>query len=199
MTQPRLASVLAALLPAFALAQTPPAPPASTTSASTTSASTQEQPATPSPPPPCTTAEHRQFDFWLGEWEVDLPDGSRAGRNRIESILDGCVLQEHWTGATGFSGKSFNLYNRVSGQWEQFWVSQGGGRLHLRGGLRDGAMVLEGRRERPDPETGKRPHERITWTPQDDGSVRQLWETSKDDGASWQVTFDGRYRKRAEH
>jgi len=181
MSSLRNASFAIALLPIAASAQTAATKPA----------------ASPAPPPSCTSAEHRQFDFWLGEWEVSLPDGSRAGRNRIESILDGCALQEHWTGASGFSGKSFNLYNRTSGQWEQFWVSQGGGRLHLRGGLQDGAMVLAGEREKPDPDTGKPPRERITWTPQADGSVRQLWETSKDGGASWQVTFDGRYRRAA--
>ena len=32
----------------------------------------------------CGTAPHRQFDFWLGEWEVRAPDGKLAGVNRIE-------------------------------------------------------------------------------------------------------------------
>ena len=27
------------------------------------------------PPLACQSAEHRQFDFWIGEWEVFLPDG----------------------------------------------------------------------------------------------------------------------------
>ena len=36
--------------------------------------------------------------------------------------------------------------------------------------------------------------QRITWTLVDEG-VRQLWETSKDDGATWTVAFDGRYRR----
>ena len=46
----------------------------------------------------CTKAEFRQFDFWLGDWEVTLPDGKVAGTNKIESILGGCVLQESWAG-----------------------------------------------------------------------------------------------------
>ena len=36
--------------------------------------------------------------------------------------------------------------------------------------------------------------QRITWTREGDG-VRQLWETSKDDGETWETAFDGRYRE----
>jgi hypothetical protein len=32
---------------------------------------------------PCAGAEHHQFDFWIGDWDVTTPDGKPAGRNRI--------------------------------------------------------------------------------------------------------------------
>lgn len=154
--------------------------------------------AAPAPPPapaaPCTTAESHQFDFWLGEWEVTNPKGKRAGHSRIESILGGCAIQEHWQGAGGSDGTSLNLYNAATGQWEQFWVDNSASRLHLVGGWRDGTMVLEGRQDKPDAKTGIVQRERITWTPNADGSVRQLWETSTDDGKTWAVSFDGHYR-----
>ena len=35
--------------------------------------------------------------------------------------------------------------------------------------------------------------QRIVWTAQPDGSVRQIWSSSEDGGASWSVVFDGRY------
>ena len=146
-------------------------------------------------PPTCTASEHRQFDFWLGAWEVSDPKGKPLGRSRVEAILGNCVLLENWNSATGFAGKSFNLYNRDSGQWEQFWVDQSGARLHLSGGFVDGAMVLRGVQDKPNAETKQAQHERITWTPNTDGSVRQLWETSKDDGKTWVVSFDGAYRR----
>jgi hypothetical protein len=38
---------------------------------------------------------------------------------------------------------------------------------------------------------------RITWSPLDGGKVRQLWETSKDKGVTWQTTYDGLYSPRA--
>ena len=38
---------------------------------------------------------------------------------------------------------------------------------------------------------------RITWTPNSDGTVRQLWEVSKDQGESWQTEFDGLYKRQS--
>jgi len=32
------------------------------------------------PPPDCSGAEYRQFDFWIGEFEVRSPDGSYQPR-----------------------------------------------------------------------------------------------------------------------
>ena len=145
-------------------------------------------------PTPCVAKEQRQFDFWLGEWSVTGAGGKHAGDSRIESILDGCVLLENWTGASGSNGKSFNIYNQQTGQWEQFWVDNQGSRLHLRGNIADGSMVLTGQQDRPDAKTGQIQRERITWTPNADGSVRQLWEAQDARGA-WTVVFDGRYTK----
>ena len=157
-------------------------------------------PAAAPAPAACTSAERRQFDFWIGEWEVTNPKGKVAGHSRIESILGGCVIAEHWSSATGNGandGKSYNSYNADLGKWEQFWVDASGSRLVLQGNLANGAMVLEGRQDKPDAATGVAQRERITWTPNADGSVRQLWESSKDEGKSWSIAFDGLYRKRA--
>ena len=56
-------------------------------------------------------------------------------------------------------------------------------------------MVLRGTQDVANAKTGLTQHERITWTPNADGSVRQRWETSTDDGKTWTVAFDGIYRK----
>jgi hypothetical protein len=165
---------------------------ASTFSASTLAAESD----VPSPPAAasCATAQHRQFDFWLGQWDVTNPAGQLAGHSRIESILGGCVLLENWDSPSGVSGKSFNIFNAATGQWEQFWVDNSGSRLHLSGGLAAGNMVLQGVQDKPNAQSGLKQHERITWTPNADGSVRQHWETSTDDGKSWKTSFDGLYR-----
>jgi hypothetical protein len=132
---------------------------------------------------------HRQFDFWLGEWEVRDPDGRLVGRNRIDRLFGGIGLQEHWEGASGLRGVSYNVFVPELGQWHQTWVDSSGELLLLGGGFRDGSMVLEGM-------TASVRH-RISWSviDNDPDRVRQLWETSNDDGASWQLAFDGRYRR----
>ena len=94
---------------------------------------------------PCAVAEHRQFDFWLGRWEVKSADGRLLGRNHVHRTLGACVLQENWAAAAGLSaGKRFNHYDVASGIWRQAWVDNGGGHLLLEGTLIDGAMVLAG-------------------------------------------------------
>jgi hypothetical protein len=56
-------------------------------------------------------------------------------------------------------------------------------------------MVLEGERPSADG-PGARILHRIRWEPRSDGSVRQLWEISEDEGATWGVAFDGRYTRK---
>jgi hypothetical protein len=65
--------------------------------------------------------------------------------------------------------------------------------LRLAGGLRDGRMVLEGVLPKPGGQGEQR--QRIAWTPNDDDSVTQHWETSDDDGATWRTAFLGIYRR----
>jgi hypothetical protein len=143
---------------------------------------------TPAPPAACQTPEHRQFDFWLGEWEVFLPNGKKAGDSRIESIAAGCALLENWTGTGGFSGKSLNSYDGTDKRWHQSWVDSTGSRLELAGAYADKRMVLS---SAPGGTV-----QRIAWSVNDDGSVRQLWEATEDGGKTWTVQFDGRYMRR---
>lgn len=143
-------------------------------------------------PPPCSSPEHRQFDFWIGAWEVRKPDGTVAGTNRIETLYDGCALRENWKGAGGSVGTSLNLYDAARGVWHQTWVDGRGGLLLLEGGLEGDAMVMRGRRPSREEPSTEVLHE-IRWEPLDDGRVRQLWRASEDDGASWRVLFEGLY------
>lgn len=145
------------------------------------------------PPPACAAPEYRQFDFWKGEWDVTA-QGKPAGHSRIEAILGGCAILENWRGTSGNEGKSLNTWNASARRWEQYWVDGSGTPLHLTGGLVEGRMVLSGQQPQPNPQTGLTQRERISWTPNGDGSVRQLWETSNDDGKTWAVSFDGLYR-----
>lgn len=146
----------------------------------------------------CDKPENRQFDFWLGEWEVTA-QGKLAGTNVITRHLGNCALFEHYTTPAGYEGTSFNIFDSTSRQWHQTWVDNTGLLLQLSGGLetlKDGkkAMVLWG--EGLNQQGGKVKH-RITWTPNDDGTVRQHWQMTEDQGLSWTSVFDGLYRKRS--
>ena len=155
-----------------------------------------QAPATYQSPPqarPCAAPEHRQFDFWLGEWDVHDPAGRLAGVNRITREYNGCVLVERYDTGRGYSGSSFNIYDAGRGKWHQTWVDSGGLLLRLEGGVAAGKMQLAGETVGAD---GSTTRHRITWTPQSDGSVRQFWETSKTAGP-WEVAFDGRYTRQA--
>jgi len=162
---------------------------------------TAEQ-APPPAPPRCDTDDHAAFDFWVGEWDVyrwrdewDLaawreenPDAQPAV-NRISKLHDGCALREEYSAPRGYEGSSVNFYDRADDRWHQTWIDSTGTALYLAGGMEGDTMVLA-----DDPPEG-RPHSRISWQPQEDGSVRQTWEQSPD-GESWKVVFDGRYVRR---
>jgi len=163
---------------------------------SLSSAVNAQSPAPAPTPAPCSSAEHRQFDFWLGDWEVKAPDGKLAGTNRIERIQDGCVLLESWTGSKGGTGNSFNMYFAADKKWHQTWVDNGGGRLDLSGGIEGGKMRLLGEGPAPRDPSRKVSHE-ITWEKVEGGNVRQVWRSSTDGGKTWGVGFDGIYVKKS--
>lgn len=142
----------------------------------------------------CCTEKYSEFDFWVGEWTVTNPDGTAAGTNHIEKVQDHCVLQEHWTSAKGnFTGTSHNFYNSNTKQWEQIWIDNQGQSLHLKGNRVGNQMILKSDGEKD--KEGKLVIQRITWTHNDDGTVRQYWETITD-GNDIAIAFDGLYKKK---
>ena len=94
----------------------------------------------------CTGEAYRSFDFWLGEWEVRVPSGQVAGRNRITAILNGCAIKEEWSGTQGSIGTSYTMWDAASRRWHQTWVDNQGLLLLLDGGISGGKMVLRGQR-----------------------------------------------------
>ena len=95
------------------------------------------------PASPCAAGAYREFDFWAGEWIVRAGSGEEVGRNSVQPDQQGCALIERWTARDGSTGISINFYDPVLRVWTQQWVSAGAV-LTMTGGLKDGAMVLEG-------------------------------------------------------
>ena len=50
-----------------------------TLAAGTLAASIAALAQTPPPQPPCPAPQSRQFDFWVGDWDVFMPDGKKSG------------------------------------------------------------------------------------------------------------------------
>ena len=139
---------------------------------------------------PCKVrAEHKQFDFWVGDWDVKTPQGQLAGTNTIQRLEDGCLILENWTGSQGGTGKSMNFYNAATGKWRQTWVSSTGGVTEYEGSYRDGAMRYEGESMR----NGIKLKLRLTFFDLGPDRVRQFAEQSADAGKTWTVTYDFTY------
>lgn len=150
----------------------------------------------PAPPPACTAPEHRQFDFWVGDWVV-----TRTGRpetvahSRIEKLHEGCVIREQWMPLRGGGGSSLNNYVVEEKRWHQVWVDSSNSRVEFVGGLSGGKMVLTGFWKGVNGPGGDALI-RMTYSRNDDGSVRQHGEQSLDHGLSWTTSFDFTYRRK---
>lgn len=139
----------------------------------------------------CCTENHSAFDFWIGNWEVTNANGSPAGTNSITKEEGNCVIRENWTSASsGFTGTSLNYYNQRTNEWEQLWVDNSGNVLKLKGNRVGNKMILSS--DEFTHTDGKIYTNRITWTLNEDGSVRQLWEMVQGDEVK-NVLFDGLY------
>jgi len=138
---------------------------------------------------PCDTIAHtRDLDFWVGEWEVFTPAKQRAGQSSVERILSGCVVLENWTGGFGSSGKSFNWFNTTTKEWQQTWVADQAYSLEYRGGKLEGNTLSF--LANTTSATGAPALSRLSLTKLDQDRVRQLFETSTDEGKNWAVTTD---------
>ncbi len=151
-----------------------------------------QAPSRPPPPPPvCIGPEYRQFDFWVGEWTVTQTGKPNTVANSlIEKLYGDCVVRENWMPLTGTAGGSLNNY--VDGRWRQTWVDASNSRVDFVGGLVGGKMVLVGDWKGVNG-PGKDAIIRMSYSKNDDGSVRQHGEQSTDHGLTWSTNFDFTY------
>lgn len=142
---------------------------------------------------PCSASEHRQFDFWLGDWDVfDRGASTPSARARVTSEFDGCVVREVYDQVDGLHGESLSSYDAKAGQWQQTWVTNRGQLLVIHG-KRDGtALAFDGWTR----EGVKETLVRARWVPDAEG-VRETAERSTDGGRTWTPWFDVVFRKRA--
>ncbi|HUE83698.1 MAG TPA: hypothetical protein VMM84_16475 [Pyrinomonadaceae bacterium] len=141
----------------------------------------------------CDQSERRQFDFWIGEWEVSWGENQK-GTNSIRSTLDGCVILENFDGtpAIALKGTSVSTYSSQAAKWQQTWVDNQGSYLDFAGGWRDGKMVLE----RKASIEGKSILQRMVWYNIKPDSLDWNWERSNDNGKTWELLWKISYRRK---
>lgn len=134
----------------------------------------------------------RQFDFWIGDWEVTWGEDDR-GVNRIRAVLSDHVILENFDGAPSipFQGMSVSVYNHILNRWQQTWVDNQGGYLDFCGEFKDDRMILE----REAIADGAPIRQRMVWYHIERDSLDWNWERSDDQGQTWKVIWKIHYRR----
>ncbi len=142
---------------------------------------------------PCLHNAHaREFDFWIGDWDVYPTGGNQiVGSSKIEMEAGGCFILENWT-AIGYpnTGKSMNFVDPKTNKWKQVWVGSGGAVTeYINGVYKDSMMEFESS------STNAQGNAKIRFRFFNQGfnQVRQFQESSTDDGKTWNVNYDLTY------
>jgi len=146
---------------------------------------------------PCiSNPQNREFDFWVGEWNVFRRGTNyQVGKEKVEKASGGCLVIENWT-AIGYpnEGKSMNFISPKTSKWEQVWMGSGGQYLnYYNGQYSDGAMRYEG--DGLD-KAGKKILFHLTYFNEGPNNLRQLLEQSLDEGKTWNTLYDFEYERK---
>jgi hypothetical protein len=138
------------------------------------------------------TGALREFDFWLGEWDLSWGDGQRA-TNSIYQDFDGRVIVESFDGRPSIElqGMSVSTYDVDARCWRQTWVDNSGSYLDFRGEFRDGQMDLRTEREID----GRRTLLRMRWFDISRDALTWAWERSVDGGRTWETVWQIAYAR----
>ena len=152
---------------------------------------------TASPSDPCHAAQQKQFDFWVGEWDLTWPgDNGQTGHgtNSITRVLDGCVVMENFSGGSSMTlrGTSVSTFDARAGRWKQTWVDNEGGYLDFVGDFKDGQMILQREMTR----NGEKILQRMVWKNISPNEFDWSWEASTDGGKTWKVNWPIHYKRR---
>ncbi len=156
----------------------------------------QHEAAAPDAAAPSLPTESRQFDFWLGEWDVSWNGG--AGTNSVTRILDGQVIQERFTAFAAspddkpFIGMSVSVFDLASGKWRQTWVDNSGSYMDFTGAYVDGKLTLYTERT----VDGKPGAYRMVFYNIAESSLDWDWERSEDGGQTWTLLWRIHYQRR---
>jgi hypothetical protein len=141
----------------------------------------------------CCSEPYKQFNFWLGHWDVYDTTAKKVGENKIEVIEGGCGLRENWKSNTQ-TGTSTNYFDPVDNTWNQLWIDNVGTILSLKGAYNNEKMELKSAMMQ-----GKKVafyYNVITWEKNKDGTATQTWDIRENTGKLLARSFKGIYKKK---
>ncbi|WP_460218322.1 tetratricopeptide repeat protein [Psychroserpens sp. MEBiC05023] len=134
---------------------------------------------------------YRAFDFWVGEWDV-YSQNQKIAESSITNSNGLCGIIENWKPIGSNGGHSISYYDPLDKKWKQNWVAGGNVSHYEQPTIEtDGDMLL----------IAKAPKIwfRMTWYyNKEDDTVRQVQESSSDEGKHWTIAFDGLYKRKQE-
>lgn len=142
---------------------------------------------------------HNDLDFWVGDWTMEgrsrtsfEKDEYTDGKceNTIEKRQDGKVIHENFR-TDGFTGESWSVFQPQTKTWRQTWVDNGGSYLLFEGGRVDNKIILNMTN------APKGVQARMVFSDIKDNSFVWNWEQSRDEGKSWVLMWELRYKRKA--
>ena len=109
--------------------------------------------------------------------------------------MDGCTVNENfYDPSIKYSGSSWSVYNSQLKLWQQTWVDNQGGYIALSGKFKNGMMTLSTQpRQLPD---GTELISRMVFYNIAPEKFDWRWESTKDNGASWQTNWLIHYKRK---
>ena len=153
---------------------------------------------------PCTSAEHRQMDFWLGDWDAVVkarkaPEKDEwvqaNGSNHVTAGDNGCTIVEdfHADGPAGpWTGRSISQFQPALGKWRQTWVDENNSYLAFTGGAEGKDFALYG-----EPRNGRQM--RMVFASIRPDGFAWRWEASLDGGKTWRPQLFIEYKRHEMH
>lgn len=144
---------------------------------------------------PCATQrESRALDFWLGEWNVGVPNENVNAVSNVSLDLGDCVVRERWIGGDGHIGENIFGYSADDKSWHGLFADSRG-HIHVFVGGQAGSDSAEF----SGPSRGEHGEivlNRITIRRVGRDHVRQVWAKSSDGGKTWTTVFQGEYTRK---
>lgn len=139
------------------------------------------------------TLRSREFDFWVGEWDLSWAGGGK-GINSIRKTLDNMIILENFDGTPSMKlrGMSVSAFSPQTSKWHQTWVDNNGGYLDFVGEFENGKMTLQ----REFTVGGKKSLQRMVWYNISTDELDWNWERSDDDGKSWKTLWSIHYSRK---